>query len=111
MKSVIIKILFFIVVVAIFLPAFSNMQDKKAKNLEYEKQITQLEEMNGSLQEELKLLEENPEYLEKVAREKFGLIKRRRSCLPTNTRSQSTKITICRGVSRKVCLEADHGIA
>ena len=45
------------------------------KNLEYKRQIEMLKKKNAQLLEENCLLEEDPEYLERVAREKMGLIK------------------------------------
>ena len=51
------------------------MQDLEAKNLEYQRKIQQLEKRQAALKEEKRLLEEDPVYLEKVAREKMGLIK------------------------------------
>ncbi len=64
-----------IIVMVVFLPAFSNWQDVKQKDAEYQKRITELVEENARLKEEKRLLEEDPDYLEKVAREKMGLIR------------------------------------
>lgn len=64
-----------IVVLVVFLPSYSKMQDLKQKNLEYKKQIEQLRQKAVELREEKRLLEEDPVYLEKVAREKMGLIR------------------------------------
>ena len=51
------------------------MQDLKLKNAMYEQQIVDLEKLRIDLLEEKRLLEDDPEYLEKIAREKMGLIK------------------------------------
>ena len=51
------------------------MQDLKQKNLDYQKQMELLKKQNAKLIEEMHLLEEDPYYLEKVARDKMGLIK------------------------------------
>ena len=51
------------------------MQDLKAKNSNYERQIYDLKMKNRQLAAEKKLLDNDPVYLEKVAREKMGLIK------------------------------------
>ena len=64
-----------IIVVVVFLPSYSQMQDLKQKNAEYKKQIERLVEKNAQFTEEKRLLEEDPVYLEKVAREKMGLIR------------------------------------
>lgn len=68
-------LLFFVGIAVIFLPAYSNMQEKKHRNVEYDLKISELEQTNQVLKEERILLEENPDYLERVAREKMGLIK------------------------------------
>lgn len=47
----------------------------REKNREYKRQIEMLKKKNAELAEENRMLEEDPEYLEKVAREKMGLIK------------------------------------
>ena len=69
--------LFIIVVIIalLFLPSYSKMQELKQKNQEFVQRIEQLEARNKSLEEERQHLLNNPEYLEKVAREKMGLIR------------------------------------
>ena len=62
-------------VLLIFLPSFSKWQDVKQKDREYQAKIKELEEEHQKLLEEKRLLEEDPDYLEKVAREKMGLIR------------------------------------
>ncbi len=64
-----------IIVFALFLPSYTELQDLKQKNREYDLQIQELKEQNEDLVEEKRRLEEDPAYLEKVAREKMGLIK------------------------------------
>jgi cell division protein DivIC len=59
----------------VFLPSYTKMQDLQQKNLDYQHQIELLQKKNLELGEEKRLLEDDPEYLEKVAREKMGLIK------------------------------------
>ena len=51
------------------------MQDLKQKNQEYEHQIKELTKKNTVLREERRLLKDDPEYFEKVAREKMGLVR------------------------------------
>lgn len=60
-------------VLSVFLPSFTKMQDIKQRNSEYLKEIQALRVENAGLREEKRLLEEDPVYLEKVAREKMGL--------------------------------------
>ncbi len=62
-------------IVYIFLPAYTRMQDKEAENEAYQRRIQHLEEENRRLRLEQKLLEEDPVYLEKVARERMGLVR------------------------------------
>lgn len=57
----------------IFIPSFSQMQDQKTRIANYEKQIEILKKRNAQLKEEKRLLEEDPVYLESVAREKLGI--------------------------------------
>jgi cell division protein FtsB len=64
-----------LLILIFFLPAFTAMQDKKQKNLKYQEQIRQLHDRSTELTEEKRLLEEDPDYLEKVAREKMGIVR------------------------------------
>ncbi len=70
-------VLFFLAVglVLAFLPSYQQMQDLKAVNHAYEAEIERLKVDKEQLLEERRLLEEDPVYLEKVAREKMGLIR------------------------------------
>ena len=62
-------------ILLIFLPSFSKWQDVKQRDREYQEKIKDLKEEHQGLLEEKRLLEEDPDYLEKVAREKMGLIR------------------------------------
>ena len=64
-----------IVVFILFLPSYTKMQDLKQKNIDYRRQIEQLQQKSAELKEEKRRLESDPVYLEKVAREKMGLIR------------------------------------
>ena len=64
-----------IVVFALFLPSYTELQDLKQTNQDYDRQIRELKRQNKMLVEERRRLTEDPSYLEKVAREKMGLIK------------------------------------
>ena len=66
---------FTVFILIIFLPSHTTMQDLWQKNLEYDQQIQLLKKNQDDLKAEKRLLEEDPVYLEKVAREKMGLIK------------------------------------
>ena len=63
------------VILAIFLPQFSRVQDIRERDRENQQRITNLLKENDRLTEEQRRLEDDPEYLEKVAREKMGLIR------------------------------------
>ena len=64
-----------VVILFLFLPSYSIMQDLKQKNFEYARRITALEEKNKKFEEERRLLQTDPEYVEKVGRETMGLIR------------------------------------
>ena len=64
-----------VIIFLLFLPSFTQMQNVKTKNFEYAKRIKDLEAQQTRLLEEKERLENDPVYLEKVAREKLGLIK------------------------------------
>ncbi len=51
------------------------MQDKTKKNAEYDVKIEELTAKKEDLRQERYLLEKDPTYLERVAREKMGLVK------------------------------------
>ena len=75
LKNAILLFVFAFVILMMFMPTFSRMQDIKQKDLKYQARISELEQENSWLKVEQRLLEENPDYLEKVAREKMGLIR------------------------------------
>jgi cell division protein FtsB len=64
-----------VIIVVVFLPSYSKMQELKQKNVEFAQRIKALELKNIKLEREGRFLKNNPEYLEKVAREKMGLIR------------------------------------
>ncbi len=74
LKKFLLLFILFCGIVFLFLPTFTKVQDKKRQNLEYQKQIQQLKIKNRALRKEKYLLEKDPVYLEKVAREKMGLV-------------------------------------
>ncbi len=75
LKNAIWLFAFATIVLIVFLPSYTKMQDLQQKNFEYQRKIKELEDKNARLKIEKRLLEEDPEYFEKVAREKMGLIK------------------------------------
>ncbi|MBF0570987.1 MAG: septum formation initiator family protein [Candidatus Omnitrophica bacterium] len=64
-----------VIILALFLPSYSTMQDLKQKNFEYARRITALEERNKKFEEERRLLQTDPDYVEKVGRQTMGLVR------------------------------------
>ena len=64
-----------IVVFVAFLPSYTQLQDLKQKNQQFEQQIIDNKAKYLELKEEKRRLIEDPEYLERIAREKMGLIR------------------------------------
>ncbi len=62
--------------VMLFLPGYSKLQELKDKNRELEVKIKRLRMDNALMDQELKLLENDPVYQEKIAREKLGVVKK-----------------------------------
>ncbi len=63
------------VILIIFLPSYTKLQDLRVRSFDYENEIKHLKAENARLYDENKRLEDDPVYLEKVAREKMGLAK------------------------------------
>ena len=89
------RLLMLIAIIAVvwvaFLPAYSKLQDIKRKNVELEQRTLQLTRDNKNLRQEKEMLTDNPEYLEKVAREKMGLIKAGESVVRITPEGQPPK--------------------
>lgn len=67
---------FILAVILIYLPGFSELQRLKELNAQHERRIKLLEEQNKGLEEEIKKMRTNPDYVEEKAREKLGIIKK-----------------------------------
>jgi cell division protein FtsB len=65
-----------LVLLLLFLPSYTKMQDLRYRNEQYKKQIEDLKKEQARLLEEGRRLKEDPEYVEKVARERMGLIRK-----------------------------------
>ena len=59
----------------LFLPGYTKVQELRDTNRDLEVKIKKLYKENVLLQEELKLIAEDPVYQEQVAREKMGLVR------------------------------------
>ena len=61
------------VILIIFLPSYTKLQDLRMRSFDYENEIKRLRADNARLYDEKQRLENDPVYLERVAREKMGL--------------------------------------
>jgi len=61
---------------AVFLPGYIKFMQLKIRNMRLESEITRLEKENLKLYKEKKRLEEDINYVEKVARESMGVTKK-----------------------------------
>ena len=60
----------------VFLPGYTKLQELRDKNRELEVKIKQLSVENSLLGEELKRVNSDPMYQEKIAREKMGVVRK-----------------------------------
>ena len=60
----------------IFLPGYTKLQELRDKNRDLEAKIKRLNIENSLLQQELKRIESDPVYQEKIAREKMGIVRK-----------------------------------
>jgi len=65
-----------VVIIAIFIPGYIKFIQLKVRNMHMEKEISRLEKENLKLFKEKKKLEEDINYVEKVARESMGVTKK-----------------------------------
>ena len=64
-----------ILLLIVFLPGYTKVQELRDTNRDLEAKIRKLYKDNILLQEELKLIAEDPVYQEQMAREKMGLVR------------------------------------
>jgi len=67
-------VLFFLLI--IFLPGYTKLQELRDKNHDLETKIKYLNVENALLQQELKRIENDPIYQEKIARDKMGVVRK-----------------------------------
>jgi cell division protein FtsB len=60
----------------IFLPGYTKLQELRDKNRDLELKIKELNIENALLQQELKRVQSDPVYQEKIAREKLGIVRK-----------------------------------
>ncbi len=66
-------VIFFLI---LFLPGFSKMQSLRDKNQDLENKIRRLNIENALLEQEIKKIASDPDYKERVAREKMGVVRK-----------------------------------
>lgn len=64
---------FAFVILVIFLPGYSKLQEMRQRNKDLESRIITVQQENIDLRQEKGKLEKDKVYLEKIAREKMGL--------------------------------------
>ena len=65
-----------VVIAVIFLPGYIKLMQPKVRNMHLESEISRLERENLKLYKEKKKLENDINYVEKVARESMGVTKK-----------------------------------
>lgn len=65
-----------IVLLLLFLPGYTKLQDLRGKNSSLESKIRRLSIENSLLQQELNRVQNDPAYQEKLAREKMGVVRK-----------------------------------
>ncbi len=75
-KKLILIAIGLIALIVVFLPGFSRLQELKEENRNLENRIDILKKTNIELIKEKDKLENDPNYLEKIAREKLGMVRK-----------------------------------
>ena len=75
-KELIYPLIVIAVILFIFLPGFAKLQELKEENRNLEKRIEILVKTNEELKAEKEKLENDPSYVEKIAREKLGMARK-----------------------------------
>ncbi len=60
----------------IFLPGYTKLQELREKNRGLQERIRELKAENSLLQQELKRVQSDPLYQERIAREKLGIVRK-----------------------------------
>lgn len=64
-----------VILLVIYLPGYSKLQELKAKNSQLLDNIERLKNENSELTLQIKRLKDDPFYIEKKARDKMGIVK------------------------------------
>ena len=75
-KRFIVYLIAAVLVLAVFFPSLVKLQELQEQNRILEDRIEVLTKYNRQLREELNRLENDPTYIEKIARDKLGMVKK-----------------------------------
>jgi len=67
---------FAVLLLVLFLPGYARLQESRNKNRQLEANFRKITIENSLLQEELKRIENDPIYQEKIARDKMGVVRK-----------------------------------
>ena len=67
---------FAVLLLVLFLPGYKKLQESRLKNRQLEDKFRKIAIENSLLQEELKRIENDPFYQEKIARDKMGVVRK-----------------------------------
>ncbi len=67
---------FAVLLLFLFLPGYTRLQESRVKNRQLEEKFRKMAVENYLLQEELKRVENDPVYQEKIARDKMGVVRK-----------------------------------
>ena len=67
---------FAVLLLILFLPGYTKLQESRAKNRQLEENFRKIAIENALLQIELKRIENDPFYQEKIARDKMGVVRK-----------------------------------
>jgi len=65
-----------VLLLIIFLPGYTKLQELREKNRGLQERIRELKAENSLLQQELKRVQSDPLYQERIAREKLGIVRK-----------------------------------
>ena len=67
---------FAVLLLILFLPGYTKLQESRVKNRQLEEKFRKMTIENYLLQEELKRVQNDPFYQEKIARDKMGVVRK-----------------------------------
>ena len=65
-----------LVILVIFLPGYTKLQELRDKNKQLEARIGEVEEENAVLESQISRIQKDPVYQEEVVRERFGVVRK-----------------------------------